>query len=212
MFLNAKCKRLFSNKLKAAKLAWTALYRKAHKKDQSTEAARRKRRSNKVSQARSIVGASLEVIQKRRNEKSDVRAAARENALRCVPPQQPRLACALTRRASAPQRDQGAREEGEGGEAGRQEVRGCQAEGVGAQGCRRRTQGWQGWWQALKTRVTDTCPALQRPPSRHTICPSFGSAFLGSFVLGTTGGSVALISALLGPVASSLQPCVSGTA
>jgi hypothetical protein len=32
LFLNAKCKRLFNNKLKASKLAWTALYRKAHKK------------------------------------------------------------------------------------------------------------------------------------------------------------------------------------
>ena len=149
LFLNAKCKRLFNNKLKASKLAWTALYRKAHKKDQSTEAARRKRRSNKVSQARSIVGASLEVIQKRRNEKSDVRAAARENALRCVRFGALRLCCALTLAASALQRDQGACEEGEGGEAGRQEVRGCQAEGFGAQGGWRRAQGWQGWRQAL---------------------------------------------------------------
>ena len=123
LFLNAKCKRLFSNKLKAAKLAWTALYRKAHKKDQSTEAARRKRRSNKVSQTRSIVGASLEVIQKRRNEKSDVRAAARENALRCGSRRRLRTpGRVLSAPPNAPQRDQGAREEGEGGEAGRQEV------------------------------------------------------------------------------------------
>ena len=84
LFLNAKCKRLFNNKLKASKLAWTALYRKAHKKDQSTESARRKRRSTKVTATRSIVGASLELLQKRRNEKSDVRVAARENALREV--------------------------------------------------------------------------------------------------------------------------------
>ena len=33
---------------------------------------------------RSIVGASLELLQKRRNETSDVRVAARENALREV--------------------------------------------------------------------------------------------------------------------------------
>jgi len=82
LFLNSKCKRLYNNKLKASKLAWTALYRKAHKKDQSTEAARRKKRSTKVTISRSIGSASLELIQKRRNEKSDVRAAARENALR----------------------------------------------------------------------------------------------------------------------------------
>jgi len=90
LFLNAKCKRLFNNKLKASKLAWTALYRKAHKKDQSTESARRKRRSTKVTATRSIVGVSLELLQKRRNEKADVRVAARENALRCAPPP---LAC-----------------------------------------------------------------------------------------------------------------------
>jgi large subunit ribosomal protein L24e len=82
LFLNSKCKRLYNNKLKASKLAWTALYRKAHKKDQSTEATRRKKRSTKVTISRSIGSASLELIQKRRNEKSDVRAAARENALR----------------------------------------------------------------------------------------------------------------------------------
>lgn len=32
LFLNAKCKRLFQARLKPSKLAWTALYRKAHKK------------------------------------------------------------------------------------------------------------------------------------------------------------------------------------
>jgi len=32
LFLNAKCKRLFNLRLRPAKLAWTAFYRKAHKK------------------------------------------------------------------------------------------------------------------------------------------------------------------------------------
>ena len=49
--------------------------------DQTTETARRKKRSVKTSN-RSLVGASLEVIQKKRAEKSDVRAAARDAALR----------------------------------------------------------------------------------------------------------------------------------
>ena len=49
--------------------------------DQTTEVARKKKRSVKTSN-RSIVGASLEVIQKKRAEKSDVRAAARDAALR----------------------------------------------------------------------------------------------------------------------------------
>jgi large subunit ribosomal protein L24e len=91
LFLNSKCKRLYNQKLKASKLAWTALYRKAHKKDQSTEAARRKKRSTKVTISRSIGSASLELIQKRRNEKSDVRAAARENALREIKERAKRL-------------------------------------------------------------------------------------------------------------------------
>ena len=32
LFLNAKCKSLFNQRLRPAKLAWTAQYRKAHKK------------------------------------------------------------------------------------------------------------------------------------------------------------------------------------
>ena len=32
LFLNSKCKRLFNQRLKPAKLAWTVFYRKAHKK------------------------------------------------------------------------------------------------------------------------------------------------------------------------------------
>ena len=34
LFLNKKCKSLFNNRLRPAKLAWTASYRKQHKKDQ----------------------------------------------------------------------------------------------------------------------------------------------------------------------------------
>lgn len=84
LFLNAKCKRLFNNRKKPSKLAWTAIYRKAHKKvsvrtrqprsncgrvlrrpafpaqDVSTEAARKKRKATKAALTRSIVGVSLE--------------------------------------------------------------------------------------------------------------------------------------------------------
>lgn len=52
--------------------------------DIAQEAARKKRRSTKKPYSRSIVGATLEVIQKRRTEKPEVRDAAREAALRCV--------------------------------------------------------------------------------------------------------------------------------
>jgi len=82
LFLNSKCKRLFNQRLKPAKLAWTMFYRKAHKKDQATEAKAKKRKIAKNSLNRSIGSVSLEVIQKKRGEKSEVRAAARDAALR----------------------------------------------------------------------------------------------------------------------------------
>ena len=58
-----------------------SIVKKNKKQDQTTEIARKKKRSVKTNN-RSIVGASLEVIQKKRAEKSDVRAAARDAALR----------------------------------------------------------------------------------------------------------------------------------
>ncbi|XP_057993916.1 60S ribosomal protein L24-like [Hevea brasiliensis] len=56
------------------------MYRKQHKKDLA--AVKKKRRTTKKPYSRSIVGATLEVIQKRRTEKPEVRDAAREAALR----------------------------------------------------------------------------------------------------------------------------------
>ncbi|XP_057460163.1 60S ribosomal protein L24 [Actinidia eriantha] len=82
LFSNSKCKRYFHNKLKPSKLTWTAMYRKQHKKDDAQEAVKKRRRATKKPYSRSIVGATLEVIQKRRTEKPEVRDAAREAALR----------------------------------------------------------------------------------------------------------------------------------
>ncbi|KAG5556734.1 hypothetical protein RHGRI_007115 [Rhododendron griersonianum] len=88
LFLNSKCKRYFHNKLKPSKLTWTAMYRKQHKKasdflgDDTKEAVKKRRRTTKKPYSRSIVGATLEVIQKKRTEKPEVRDAAREAALR----------------------------------------------------------------------------------------------------------------------------------
>ncbi|GKV34244.1 hypothetical protein SLEP1_g42634 [Rubroshorea leprosula] len=58
------------------------MYRKQHKKDIAAEAVKKRRRTTKKPYSRSIVGATLEVIQKRRTEKPEVRDAAREAALR----------------------------------------------------------------------------------------------------------------------------------
>ncbi len=82
LFLNKKCRSLYNNRLRPAKLAWTTTYRKQHKKDQVTEAARKKRRNLGRGNARAIVGVSLEVLQKRRQEKPEVRQASREAAIR----------------------------------------------------------------------------------------------------------------------------------
>ena len=81
-FLNAKCKRLFHLRLKPANLAWTQMYRKQHKKGQTELASKKKRKAVKATLARGIAGASLEVIQKKRTEKTEVRQAARDAALR----------------------------------------------------------------------------------------------------------------------------------
>ncbi|KAK9292308.1 hypothetical protein L1049_020273 [Liquidambar formosana] len=58
------------------------MYRKQHKKDIAQEAVKKRRRTTKKPYSRSIVGATLEVIQKKRTEKAEVRDAAREAALR----------------------------------------------------------------------------------------------------------------------------------
>ncbi|GBG78134.1 hypothetical protein CBR_g26170 [Chara braunii] len=84
LFGNSKCKSLFHLKKKPSKLGWTALYRKQHKKDAHAETQRKRRRTISKPINRSIVGASLEVITKRRTEKAEVREAAREAALREV--------------------------------------------------------------------------------------------------------------------------------
>ncbi|PHT36811.1 60S ribosomal protein L24 [Capsicum baccatum] len=82
LFVNSKCKHYFHNRLKPSKLTWTAMYRKQHKKDIAQEAAKKRRRTTKKPYSRSIVGATLEVIQKKRTERPEVRDAAREAALR----------------------------------------------------------------------------------------------------------------------------------
>ncbi|CAL9041967.1 unnamed protein product, partial [Musa banksii] len=82
LFANSKCKSYFHNRLKPAKLIRTAMYRKQHKKDIHAEAVKKRRRTTKKPYSRSIIGATLEVIRKKRSEKPEVRDAAREAALR----------------------------------------------------------------------------------------------------------------------------------
>lgn len=66
---------------------WGSLFQSTYNlvvcsQDIAAEAVKKKRRTTKKPYSRSIVGATLEVIQKRRAEKPEVRDAAREAALR----------------------------------------------------------------------------------------------------------------------------------
>lgn len=82
LFLHKKCKSLFNQRKRPAKLAWTTTYRKQHRKDQDISVTRRKRRTAAKNVVRSVAGASLEVITKRRTEKPELRKASREATLR----------------------------------------------------------------------------------------------------------------------------------
>merc|ERR1711957_511012 len=78
---SSKAHSLTLQRKKAAKLVWTQAWRRLHKKGLSeTSSKKRTRRANKVQRA--VVGASLEDIKKRASEKSSVRTAARESALK----------------------------------------------------------------------------------------------------------------------------------
>ncbi|MGK3733194.1 MAG: large subunit ribosomal protein L24e [Bacillariaceae sp.] len=78
---SAKAQSLTLQRKKAAKLVWTQAWRRLHKKGLSeTTNKKRTRRANKVQRA--VVGASLDDIKKKASEKSSVRTAARDAALK----------------------------------------------------------------------------------------------------------------------------------
>lgn len=83
-FINRKVKSLFTQRMNPRKLAWTQLYRRMHKKGTLEESARKKARKVNKGATKAVVGASLELIKAKRNQKPEVRAAAREAALREV--------------------------------------------------------------------------------------------------------------------------------
>ncbi|KAJ2402434.1 60S ribosomal protein L24 [Coemansia sp. RSA 2559] len=79
-FLSSKTNSLFDQDKNPRKIAWTRLYRKAHRKGIKEEASK-KRTRRAVKYNRAVVGVSWEAINARRNEKTDVRAAARAEAV-----------------------------------------------------------------------------------------------------------------------------------
>merc|ERR1719305_1704652 len=75
-FINRKTKSLFTQRLNPRKLAWTIMYRRMHKKGTLEEGAKKKGRKVNKAATKAVVGASLELIKAKRNQKPEVRAAA----------------------------------------------------------------------------------------------------------------------------------------
>ncbi|KAJ0410313.1 hypothetical protein P43SY_002645 [Pythium insidiosum] len=80
-FINSKSKSLFLQRKKPTKIVWTLGWRRMNKKIKVEEVARRRTRKTAKVQ-RAIVGVSADDIRKKRNQKPQVRAAAREAALK----------------------------------------------------------------------------------------------------------------------------------
>lgn len=79
--MNHKNERYFLMKKNPRKTLWTQVYRRIHKKGVEQEVQKKKTRKVQKLQ-RAIVGASLEFIKQKRSQKPEIRAAAREAALR----------------------------------------------------------------------------------------------------------------------------------
>ena len=78
--MSSKNESLFLQRKNPRKIAWTVVYRRLHKKGVTEEVAKKRTRKT-VKHQRGIVGASLEQINARRNQKPEVRAAARQAAV-----------------------------------------------------------------------------------------------------------------------------------
>lgn len=79
-FNSSKSESLFHQRKNPRKIAWTVLYRRMHKKGLSEETAKRRTRRT-VKHQRGVVGASIQDIQSRRNQKPEVRATQRKEDL-----------------------------------------------------------------------------------------------------------------------------------
>ena len=76
-FQGSKPESLFHQRKNPRKFAWTVLYRRMHKKGVTEEVAKKRTRRTIKSQ-RGVVGASVDLINTRRNQKPEVREAARK--------------------------------------------------------------------------------------------------------------------------------------
>ena len=80
-FLDGRCHRAHLLKRNPRKVNWTVLYRRKHKKGQEEETSKKRtKRTHKFQRA--VVGATLQDIMAKRNQKPEVRKAQREQAIR----------------------------------------------------------------------------------------------------------------------------------
>nr|ALS04424.1 60S ribosomal protein L24 [Acartia pacifica]ALS04425.1 60S ribosomal protein L24 [Acartia pacifica] len=82
-FLSAKTQRAHDLKRNPRKITWTVLYRRKHKKGIEEETAKKRTKRTQKFQ-RAVVGASLNDILAKRNQKPEVRKAQREQAIRAA--------------------------------------------------------------------------------------------------------------------------------
>ena len=82
LFLNQKTKSMFQQRKKPAKLAWTAAYRRAHKKDTNETTQRRKRVKTTSRATRTFTSMGADVIKATRSKTVDQKKAGRDAAVR----------------------------------------------------------------------------------------------------------------------------------
>lgn len=81
-FVSCKVKCYFQHRWNPRKLAWTQMFRRLHKKGTLEEQAKKRSRKVQKGASKAVVGAPLELIKAKRNQKPEVRQAARDVALR----------------------------------------------------------------------------------------------------------------------------------
>merc|ERR1712008_381007 len=72
-FINRKSKSYFHQKFNPRKIAWTLLYRRMHKKGTLEDTQKKTKRKVSKGAPKAVVGASLELIKQKRNQKPEVR-------------------------------------------------------------------------------------------------------------------------------------------
>ena len=81
LFINHKMNSLFRQKIKPVKLTWTLNWRRKNKKGKAEDAGKKRtKKATKVQKA--IVGMSLEDIKKKKSQKVEIRAAAKDAVLK----------------------------------------------------------------------------------------------------------------------------------